>query len=597
MKLRLITCLLLIVFSFPAYALQTFLDEWRDYYPNSNSDDSACQLCHVNPTGNSPWNAYGITVRNVLEGLNALGGGATQAQLQQAFSLIEEENLDSDPSGATSLTEIDNSYQPGWTDGANNTITFVDNLGNKSTLDNQLPPVINSSATLIDPAIPINNSLPPVSTGNLTVNFETIADGFVAPVMATPAQGLPEYLFVVEQTGEIWQVLLSDGSRDLFLDVGPDGLNLLISGSGERGLLGLAFHPDYIDNGLFYTYQSEPTGSQQPEADFSTMPLGQFGNHQTVISEWTVTNPAANAIVSPVRRVLLRIEQPQGNHNGGMLAFGPDRALYVSLGDGGAADDQAQGHGENGNSRDNTNPLGSILRINPQGNNSNNGEYGILADNPFVGQSGLDEVYAYGFRNPFRFSFDRRCFEANQNCNTLLLGDVGQGEVEEINNVVAGGNYGWNWKEGSFFFYPPTPSIYGGGRYISDQAPPSLPNDLIDPLVEYSSSDGRSAIGGFVYRGSNTPEFDGRYVFADFFNRLFYIDSANRIREFRNSQNINFNIAGFAEDLDNELYILTRSGSTGALRRLTLGQVEIEIDNTMCFPINATNGNISVICL
>ncbi|MBX2849881.1 MAG: PQQ-dependent sugar dehydrogenase [Acidiferrobacterales bacterium] len=572
----------------PVHAYQTILDEWRSFYPDSDSDDVECRLCHVNPTGNSPWNAYGIQIRNVLEGLSALGGGATPTQLQEAFEIAETENSDADPSGATSLAEISKSYQPGWTEGANNTITFVDNNNTKTKASGQPPPTISNQTTQIDPAVPISNPLPTVSQGELVVDFITIADGFTSPVMASPAEGLPGFLFVVEQTGKVWQVDLTDGSKQLFIDVGP----LLIAGNGERGLLGLAFHPNYISNGLFYTYQSEPTNGQPP-ADFTTMPAGQFGDHQTVISEWTVNDPANNPFVLSTRRVLFRIEQPQANHNGGMLAFGPDDFLYISLGDGGAADDQGSGHGVDGNSRDNTNPLGAILRIDPLGVNSNNGQYGIPADNPFDGQNGLAEIYAYGFRNPYRFSFDRLCFEAGQSCNTLMLGDVGQREVEEINSVVSGGNYGWNWKEGSLFFYPPTASIYGGGRYISDQAPPSLPDDLMEPIAEYSSDDGHSAIGGFVYRGSSIPEFNGRYIFADYFNRLFYLNTGNKIKEFKSNTYIDFNIAGFAEDLNKDLYIVTRTNSNGALMRLVAG----EIDDSFCVPVIASSDKVAIICL
>ena len=588
----------------PVNAFRTILDEWRNFYPDSNSDDLECRLCHVNPTGNSPWNAYGITVRNVLEALDALGGGATPANLREAFESAENENLDNDPSGATVIAEILKNYQPGWTEGANNTTTSVNDNGVKTTNTGQPAPVITGASTQLDPATRISNPLPFVTEGNLAVELETIASGFVAPVLAVSANGLPGVLFVVEQTGEIWKVDLSDGSRQLFLDVGPDsdganladnGLGLLTLNLGERGLLGLAFHPNYINNGLFYTYQSEPT-IDQPLADFSTMPMGDLGDHQSVISEWRVTDPSGDALVSVSRRVVLRIEQPQGNHNGGMLAFGPDQYLYISLGDGGGSDDSGTGHGDNGNGRDNTNPLGSVLRIDPQGGNSANGEYGIPASNPFVAQDGLDEIYAFGFRNPYRFTFDSLCFESGQTCNTLMLGDVGQGEVEEVNRVVAGGNYGWNWKEGSFFFYPPTPSIFNGGRYISLDPPPSLPNNLIDPIAEYrnSQTDGRSVIGGYIYRGSAIPELEGRYVFADFFNRLYYLDANDRIRRFRIGSNINL-IGGFGQDDQNELYVVSRSSAGGKLQKLVAS--DFEEDEEFCVPIIASNGGIAIICL
>ena len=458
---------------------------------------------------------------------------------------------------------------------------------------NQLPPTISVTTTKIDPAIQVNNTLPPIQNGNIAVGLETVADGFSDPVMAARAPGLSGFLFVVEQAGEIWKVNLTDGSSVLFHDVDAvTGVALLVG--GERGLLGLAFDPDYLNNGLFYTYQSEPV-TAVPEADF-TIDDGTV-DHETVISEWVTNNPSSEQgfSVSNIRRVIMRIEQPQSNHNGGMLNFGPDDYLYISLGDGGAANDAGPGHGQFGNSRDISNPLGAILRIDLQESNSNNGEYGIPASNPFEGTVGVDEIYAYGFRNPYRFSFDSLCFETGQTCNTLFVGDVGQREVEEINNVVLGGNYGWNWKEGSFFFYPPTPSVYNGGSYISTDSPPGLPNNLIDPVAQYNSNtvNGRSAVGGYVYRGTDIPELTGLYVFADFFQRLYFIDASGQIRRFVMASTPDL-IAGFGEDHDSELYVLAR-GATGALQKLVSS--DLDVGNELCVPIKASNSNISLICL
>jgi len=496
-----------------AFAFPSFLDAWQEIYEDSNSDELGCQLCHVNPAGGQPWNAYGANIRGVLSALNALGGSPSTQDLEEAIENSESMNIDDDPSGGTVLDEINNHYQPGWTVGNNNTI-FSKGANNNSPLvptPNQPPPQFSLDSTQLDPAIPSPNTLPTIANGNITVDLETIASGFTSPVMAAKAPNLPGFLFVVQQDGKVWRVNLNNGSKVLFHDVDAvSGVTLLFG--GERGLLGLAFDPNYISNGYFYTYQSE-SNNGAPPADFSTL---SNANHQTVISEWQTINPSStnNFSVSSTRRVILRIDQPQGNHNGGMLNFGPDGFLYLSTGDGGGSDDQGDGHGVDGNGRDNTNPLGAILRINPRGNNSNNGRYGIPGDNPFVTNAGLDEIYAYGFRNPYRFSFDRLCFENGQTCNTLMLGDVGQSEVEEINSVVSGGNYGWNWKEGSFFFYRAVNSFYGNSKYISRDSPPNVPEDLIDPIAEYknSASDGRSAVGGYIYRGSAIPSLVGRYV-------------------------------------------------------------------------------------
>jgi len=585
-KLSLYLLLLFNLVALPSYALETFLTAWQDRYPNSNSDDLECQLCHVNANGNAPWNAYGDSIRDVLDGLGVLGGGASIVDLNEAFQAAELINLDNDPSGATSIAEINNHYQPGWTEGAVNVITDLDGNDppNQIEIAGQLPPVIPVNTTQIDPATPTSNTLPRVQAGDIGLGLETISDGFTSPIAAARAPGLDDVLFVVEQTGKIWRVDLSNGDSALFHDVGEDGLDQIIiaTGNDERGLLGLAFDPDYPNNGYFYTYQSEPI--LNPE-------IGR--NHQTVVSEWTTINPLSGSpSVSSTRRIIIQVEQPQSNHNGGTVNFGPDGFLYISLGDGGAADDQAVGHGLDGNARDNTNLLGSILRIDPRGTSAGGGQYGIPLDNPFAGVAdpGRDEIYAFGFRNPYRFSFDSQCFDNGQSCNTLIAGDVGQNQVEEIDNVVLGGNYGWNWKEGSFFFYPPTSSVNGGGRFISLDSPPSLPDDLIDPIAEYRRADGRSVVGGHVYRGSDIPELVGRYVFADFFNGLYYLDQENTIRRFRITGTTDF-IGGVGEDQNRELYVLNRG--VGALQKL----VPREIEDDFCWPIKGANDSVALICL
>ena len=257
-------------------------------------------------------------------------------------------------------------------------------------------------------------------------------------------------MFVSDQDGILWTIDLSSGDKSVFADLSGLLVPLGAFGPGtfdERGFLGIAFHPGYAANGLLYTLTSEPVGGA---ADFSTMPTGVMPNHQAVVREWQVPNPGDPAsIVDPASmRELLRFDEPQFNHNAGALNFGHDGMLYIALGDGGGRDDQGVGHVASGNAQDPSNPYGSILRIDPQGYNSANGEYGIPADNPFVDMDGYAaEVYAYGFRNPFRFSFDMATGD-------LYVGDVGQDDLEEVDVVIAGGNYGWHVKEGSFCFDP-----------------------------------------------------------------------------------------------------------------------------------------------
>jgi glucose/arabinose dehydrogenase len=207
----------------------------------------------------------------------------------------------------------------------------------------------------------------------------------------------------------------------------------------ERGLLGLAFHPDYATNGKFYVFYSAPPGPGGPTPDTPW-------DNMVRVSEFTVY--ASNSLLTDPNseRVLLEVNHPQFNHNGGTIAFGPDKFLYISIGDGGFMDDNAPDHVEDwynvnvgGNAQEvSANLLGKILRIDVNGD-----PYSVPADNPFVGKPGLDEIYAFGFRNPYRFSFD---MGGNHD---LIVGDAGQVLYEEIDNVLKGGNYGWNVKEGT----------------------------------------------------------------------------------------------------------------------------------------------------
>lgn len=277
-----------------------------------------------------------------------------------------------------------------------------------------------------------------------------------------------------------------------------------------------------------------------------------------MIAEWRVDNTNPNIADLGSRRELLRIDNPQFNHNGGMLAFGHDRNLYIALGDGGMANDDAPGHGVDGNGQNPTNVLGSILAIDVDGNNSSNGQYGIPTGAPFANPGAdpngdiPDEIFAFGFRNPFRISVDSLTGE-------IVAADVGQNNIEEIDLVTAGGNYGWRLKEGSFAF------DFTNGSVSTDLT--GLPTDLIDPVAEYDHDEGISIIGGFVYRGSALPELFGKYVFGDFSTgffspsgRLFYADlDTGLIQEFilgLGDRTLDLFVKGFGEDEFGELYLL-----------------------------------------
>ncbi len=434
-----------------------------------------------------------------------------------------------------------------------------------------------------------------IPQGDLRIRLRTIATGLTAPNWGTAAPGDSANLFVGDQAGTLWKVNLSSGAKSVFLDVASRLVPLGVFGPDsfdERGFLGVAFHPNYQANGKLYTFTSEPVSGP---ADFSTQPLGVPANCQSVVAEWTVPNPGSpGATVDPnTRRTLLKLDKPQFNHNGGALVFGPDGLLYISTGDGGGADDRdgenfigvkMVGHACAGNGQNTNVALGKILRIDPLGNNSANGQYGIPPTNPFVGQPGLDEIYAYGLRNPWRIAFDG---------SNLWAPDVGQNAIEEINVVTApGANLGWRAKEGTFKF------VFNGNApgYVTDSATLSIPAGLQDPIAQYDHDDGTAIVGGFVYRGASHPDMFGRFICGDFaqtFNndgRLFYLDAGNTIREFVITHAATFgrSLLGFGIDANGEVYALANStgtpfGNTGVVLRLASPAGDMDCDGDVDF--------------
>jgi glucose/arabinose dehydrogenase len=431
-------------------------------------------------------------------------------------------------------------------------------------------------------ADPIPAAIP---ASGISIALETVADGMLAPTAAAVAPGRRHSLFVADQNGQIWDVDVSRngrGAKRLFADLSARLVKLgVFRGYDERGLLGLAFHPDFEDNGRLYTFTSEPVAGKP---DFSTLPPGVAPNCQSVITEWRVVDPGADTLDldAASAREILRIDKPQFNHNGGTLMFGHDDLLYVGIGDGGAANDVGVGHapGGNGQSLAPGNVLGKILRIDPLGRNGKNGQYGIPEDNPILG-AGLDEVFAWGFRNPFRMSFDRRT-------RHLWVGDVGQNDIEEVDVVKAGQNYGWPIKEGTFLF--------NAGGFVTGNSP-GAPAGLVDPVAEYDHTspvagvkEGSAIIGGYVYRGRRVDALRGRYVFGDYSRvfaaaqgRLFVLQDGpcNGTRKcvaelgIEGSTSLGWAILGFGEDASGEIYLLAnRSGvtinttATGAVLRI-----------------------------
>lgn len=322
------------------------------------------------------------------------------------------------------------------------------------------------------------------------VGLERVAAGLDRPIFVTHAPGDAQRLFIVEKMGAIKILNLGDNSINPtpFLTV-PD----TDASDNEEGLLGLAFHPDYSNNGKFYINVTVDDGG----AGVAT---------RTHIREYTVsTNPD---IANPSHTEVLIYDQPASNHNGGWMGFSPnDGYLYIMSGDGGGGNDTGTGHTPLiGNAQDTSKLLGKALRIDVDGTNGSTGNYGIPESNPFVGETGRDEIWAYGLRNPWRASFDRQTGD-------LWIGDVGQSAREEIDFQSAdsegGENYGWRLREGTIA--TPAPGIGG-------PAPPGA----IDPIYDYGRGNGDfqggAVVGGYVYRGPD-PELQGTYFFADTVSR------------------------------------------------------------------------------
>ena len=409
----------------------------------------------------------------------------------------------------------------------------------------------------------------------LPIGLEVVAVGLTAPVYLTHAGDGSGRLFIVDQSGQI-RIVDANGSllAEPFLDL-TSKIVVVNADFDERGVLGLAFHPDYATNGRFFVRYSAPrTGSpgepcRDPEAFVS-------GCHKAVLAEYAVSADNTDRADPDSEIILFEIDEPQFNHNSGHVAFGPDELLYWTLGDGGGANDgladDPPSHGPDGNAQNVNTALGNVLRIDVDSPPDAGLNYAIPPDNPFVSGGGVPEIYAYGFRNPYRFSFD----DGPGGDGALYVADVGQDRFEEINVVENGGNYGWVIREGFHCFDPLNPAT-----------PPALCPEigasgepLLDPVLEYDHSVGIAVIGGFVYRGSGYPALVGKYVFGDFSQdfgptgRLFYTDiegpSAFALREFSiapDGEPLGQALFGIGEDEVGELYVLASDniGPTGNL--------------------------------
>ena len=349
-----------------------------------------------------------------------------------------------------------------------------------------------------------------------------VKGGLGDAVAVTHAPQQANRLYVVQQSGTIRVLLRGRLVGTPFLDISDD-----VTSGGEQGLLGLAFHPGYARNGRFFVYHTSSSGDEQRVVEYRR---------------------GANGRASPgSARLLLSMDDFAANHNGGNLAFGPDGFLYIGTGDGGGGGDPE------GNGQDSGSLLGKILRIDVN-SRAPGKQYGIPADNPFAGGGGAPEVYSYGLRNPWRFSFDRARGD-------IWIGDVGQGDIEEVDFRLRGGargvNFGWNAFEGR--------SPFEGGGAVQGRAP-------VGPVAQYTHDDGCSITGGYVYRGTRVPALRGRYVFADFCDGTLWTMRAGPKpgpkREDTGRLGVTLsNVTSFGEGLNGDLYVLANGSLYRFVRR------------------------------
>ena len=387
-----------------------------------------------------------------------------------------------------------------------------------------------------------------ITTFSFSQDIYTIlfADGFSNPVEMQNVGD--DRLFIVEKRGVI-EILQLDGTTNPtpFLDI----QNIVLTPGGnydERGLLGLAFHPDYINNGYFYVNYIDNSGNTQ-------------------ISRFSVSTSDPSIADPDSEFQILEVEQPYINHNGGCLRFGPEGYLYIGLGDGGSAGDP-----EN-RSQNLQTLLGKMLRIDID-NTEGSTNYAVPSNNPFVGDpNALDEIWSYGLRNPWRFSFDSETDE-------LWIGDVGQGSIEEIDRAAAGisgQNYGWRCYEGN-------------QEYNTSGCPMEF--DLTFPVAEYSHSGGNCSItGGYVYRGEIYENFLGIYFYADFCSgEIGTIDQSNNQI---NHGSYDGSWVSFGEDKNKELYIIDNFGSIYKIEGNILSTTDFNINTVSIYPNPASN-NLNV---
>jgi len=356
---------------------------------------------------------------------------------------------------------------------------------------------------------------PPPSGGGPppTLALTPVVSGLSSPVdLQFPGDGSSR-LFVVQQAGAVRIVTNGSLVATPFLDITSK-----VNSGGEMGLLGLAFHPQFSQNHLFYVHYDRMSAAQV----------------QSVIAEYHVSAGDPNVADPNSERILFTVDQPFTNHKGGQIVFGPDGFLYIGFGDGGSGGDP-QGNGQNLQTM-----LGKMLCIDVNSQSAGK-QYAIPATNPFASGGGLPEIWAYGLRNPWRFSFER-------GGSRLFVGDVGQDQFEEVDILEGGKNYGWNVMEGMHCFNP------ASGCNM---------NDLTMPIAEYSHSEGEAIVGGFVYKGAAIPKLAGAYVFGDYSSGTIWelVESPPGTWTRTKLLSTGRKVSSFGQDLAGDLYVVDYSGS------------------------------------
>lgn len=381
------------------------------------------------------------------------------------------------------------------------------------------------------------------SAGPLVFKLNKVAEGLYAPLALENAHDGSGRIFIAEQAGRI--MILKNGKilKEPFLDI----KTLLVPMKNEYmdvGILGFAFHPNYKNNGRFFVHYSAPS-----KKGF---------NNTSVLAEFEV-NKSNPDKADPEKKIILEVEQPEANHNGGNIVFDKAGFLYIGFGDGGGQGDQ---HGTIGNGQDLNQLLSKIIRIDVD----HGSPYTIPKDNPFVDKEGRDEIWCYGLRMPWRISFD-------QKTGDLFCGDVGQSLYEEVNIIEKGKNYGWRAMEG---FHPYDSAMHAKG---GDYAPPA---------IEYKHPEGVSITGGYVYRGKQFPAMEGKYIFADWAFKIFYLDKNEKqqwvkhdgVFEGKQGNAFEFRINSFGIDEAGEIYMVTQNdigaiSPSGVIYKISLAKNKV----------------------